>query len=173
MKKCSIVLCLWVFGLLTPNLSKAQLIALGFQYQKPFSALPGNLFGGEVSRTNWFYDAGAGFTTGKEGQNKLNKLSGRFDVHLLPWHHGYSARRLVPYVGAQYELRMGANNSTSAFRLRTGLKLSYDYFIFDCGYMPGDGKGTLNARLAYVIKVGAKCVNKRIGEIKPFNFLQF
>jgi hypothetical protein len=173
MKLNSFILYLSLLSMSLFNELNAQLTSIGFQYQKPFSRTPENLFGGEISRANCRYDAALGFVAGKQAQNQWNKITGRVDYHLFSWHHGYLSSRLAPYAGVQYESRSTGNGRNAAFRPRAGIKLSYDYFILDCSYMPGDGSGTLNVRFAYVVKVGNKCASKRIGEIKPFNFLRF
>lgn len=172
MKFNPIFLSLSVLSIALSNQLNAQLNSIGFQYQKPFSRTPENLLGAEISRANCRYDAGLGFVVGKDGQTKWNKLTGRIDFHLFKWHHGYLCNRLVPYAGVQYESRSTGDGRNGVFRPRAGLKLSYDYFILDCGYMPGDGNGTLNIRFSYVFKVGAKCQSKRMAEIKPLDFLK-
>jgi hypothetical protein len=158
---------LFIFGLIAIP-STAQLTSLGFQFQNQFSRTPSHLYGGEISRSGWLTEFGLGYLVGNSENLNSSKLNIRGDLHILPWHHAYLGSRLAPYIGAQYEYRMSAKqDAQSVLRFRTGLKLSYDYFIFDGGYQLGDGDGIITARLAYVIHVGNRCSQKRINEITP------
>lgn len=155
------------FGLIA-TISKAQLTSLGFQMQNQISRTPAHYYGGEISRSSWLTDFGLGYVAGNSENLTSSKINIRGDFHILPWHHAYLGNRLAPYIGAQYEYRMSANQSAqSVLRFRTGLKLSYDYFIFDGSYQLGDGDGIISARLAYVLHVGNRCSQKRINEITP------
>lgn len=156
-----------LFGLIATT-SKAQLTSLGFQMQNQISRTPSLYYGGEISRSSWLTDFGLGYVVGNSENLTSSKINIRGDFHINPWHHAYLGNRLAAYIGAQYEYRMPANNDAqSVLRFRTGLKLSYDYFIFDGGYQLGDGDGIITARLAYVIHVGGRCSIIRIKEIKP------
>ena len=148
--------------------SQINLIAVGNQRTIDVSSV--STWGVEFNSTNYLYNLSAGYYVGETELSKLNKWVFSTDLHLMKFHHGYEANRLVPFVGMNAEiqknqdLRPEFNDETkvNVIDFKAGLKYSSDRFIVSTEYQIIEKR--LNFKVAYAFYVANKCVRKKIDE---------
>jgi len=156
--------------------SQAQLKSVGLIYQNQLNPTDAQHLGIEFGNSNNRIDFGFAGLANLDKPEDGYKANVHIDFLFKNWHHAYLANRWSPYLGLQYEAnQIGAQEQSVNHNVggRAGLKISYDYLVFDLGYLYTPNYGLAFGKIAYVFHVGNACSNKRIGEIHPWNILEF
>jgi hypothetical protein len=159
---------LLLFNYVLPAYSQINTIAVGYHHAITESEISPK--GLEFNSTNYLYNLGVGYYVGGDEESKLNKWVFNTDLHLIKFHHGYEAKRLVPYVGINAEIQnirdlrpeFHREINLNVIDFKAGLKYSSDRFIVSTEYQIIEK--SLNFKVAYAFYVTNKCVRKKIDE---------